>query len=70
VSWLGLVVVGVFALTIIALAYSWYSKDSDVGEHPIGRRDTAPPGATTPSHKSGRAEEADPSGSLDSHGTR
>jgi hypothetical protein len=66
----GWIVAAVGLLCFAAAGYAALSRRaSDVGQHPVGEVEGAP-GAGAPSHRTGRDEDADPSGSLDDHGTR
>jgi hypothetical protein len=66
----GLIVVTVFLVVIVAVAFGIFSRQgSEIDEHPLGgERNDGAPGAEGPSELSG--QDADASSAFDQHGTR
>jgi len=66
----GLIVVAVFIVVIVAVAFGLLSREgSEIDEHPLGgERNDGAPGAEAPSDLSGQAEDA--SSAFDEHGAR
>lgn len=66
----GLIVVAVFLVVIVAVAFGIFSRQGgEIDEHPLGgERNDGAPGAEGPSELSG--QDADVSSAFDQHGTR
>jgi hypothetical protein len=66
----GLIVVAVFLLVIVAVAFGLFSRQGgEIDEHPLGgQRNDGAPGAEGPSELEG--QDADHSSAFDEHGTR
>jgi cytochrome b len=66
----GLIVVAVFIVIIVAVAFGIFSRQgSEIDEHPLGgERNDGAPGAEGPGEMSG--QNGDASSAFDQHGTR